>query len=125
MRNMSFALTETAIRGRVKTVTRRMGWKFLKPGNCVRAVKKVMGFKKGEKVEPLGAILLIESVSREPLNAITVAEVRAEGFVWPVTADGPASFVQMFCKHNRCKPDTEITRIQFRYLEKHSELRQD
>lgn len=39
-RNMSFALTTDQVKDRVKTVTRRNGWWFLKPGDIVNAVKK-------------------------------------------------------------------------------------
>ena len=68
MRNMSFALTTEQIRARTKTVTRRLGWEFLKPGDLVQAVVKCQGLKKGEKVEPL-AELRIVAVRRESLNA--------------------------------------------------------
>lgn len=39
MRNMSFALTTPQILNRSKTVTRRAGWSFLKPGDIVCAVQ--------------------------------------------------------------------------------------
>lgn len=48
-RNMSFALTMKQINDRSKTITRRLGWWFLKVGDEVNAVNKVMGFKKGER----------------------------------------------------------------------------
>jgi len=53
-RLMSFALTEQQMRDQSKTVTRRRGWGFLKPGDTLYAVNKVMGFKKGEKPERIG-----------------------------------------------------------------------
>lgn len=67
MRNMSFAMTIPQVRNRTKTVTRRLGWKFLKPGDLVRAVKKSMGLKKGETIEVL-AILRVLNVWRQRLN---------------------------------------------------------
>lgn len=52
-------LTTDQVRNRTKTVTRRLGWKFLQPGDIVNAVKKGMGLKKGEKVEVLGQIKVV------------------------------------------------------------------
>ena len=46
-RNMSFALTTEQFKARTKTVTRRFGWWFLKPGDVVRGVEKAMGLKPG------------------------------------------------------------------------------
>lgn len=46
-RNMSFTLTIEQMRARTKTVTRRKGWAFLKPGDLVWAVVKGMGLKPG------------------------------------------------------------------------------
>ena len=42
-------LTKEQILARTKTVTRRLGWWFLKPGDVVWACEKCMGLKKGEK----------------------------------------------------------------------------
>ena len=56
MRNMSFYHTTEQIRNRSKTVTRRLGWAFLKPGDRVRAIVKGRGLKKGQKVEPLAGL---------------------------------------------------------------------
>jgi len=50
MRNMSFFLTTDQIRNKTKTVTRRDGWLFLKPGDIVQACVKCQGLKKGEKI---------------------------------------------------------------------------
>jgi hypothetical protein len=116
MRNMSFALTEAQILNRSKTVTRRMGWQFLKPGDRIQAVRKGMGLKKGEKVVKL-AVLEVVNVRREPLHYLLVTgvtarrEVNAEGF--PNMT--PTQFVEMFCAANGCGPDAEITRIEFKY----------
>ena len=64
---MSFALTTEQIFNRTKTVTRRVGWTFLKPGDLLCAVRKGQGLKKGEKVERL-ATLRVVSVRRESLD---------------------------------------------------------
>lgn len=54
------------------------------------------------------------SVRREPLHAITRAEVAAEGFPqWT-----PAEFVTFFCdSHKGIQPGSDVTRIEWRYLD--------
>jgi hypothetical protein len=54
------------------------------------------------------------SVRREPLDAITAGELAAEGFPQMT----PAQFVSFFCRtHCGCSPGTEVTRIEWRYLD--------
>lgn len=120
MRNMSFALTTKQVRDKSKTVTRRMGWKFLDPGDQVQPVVKGMGLKPGEKIQHIGDPIWIEWTSIEPLRRMTDdqayghAECIREGF--PDMT--PEQFVTMFCKsHKGCTPDTEVTRIEFSYKE--------
>lgn len=67
MRNMSFALTAEQIIQGTKTVTRRLGWLNLQPGDMIQPVNKCMGLKKGEKPIPLRGPLRVVSVRREPL----------------------------------------------------------
>jgi hypothetical protein len=62
---MSVALTEGAVRNHTKTVTRRLGWKFLKPGDRLTLCRKVMGRKKGE---PLVRIAEVEVVKVPSLS---------------------------------------------------------
>ncbi len=109
MRSMSFALTTAQFLDGSKTVTRRMGWQFLKAGDRVRAVKKAMGLKRGEHPEVLGVAEVV-SVRREPLWDITADDVTREGF----PGVDPTGFVQMFCEHMGCAPKDEVTRIEFR-----------
>jgi len=110
-RNMSFSMTTEQIKCRIKTVTRRFGWWFLKPGDQIRAVKKAMGLKKGEKVEPLAMIRII-STRAEPLNSITKEDVIKEGFPsW--TSE---KFVEMLVDHYKIEPNTTVNRIEFEYL---------
>lgn len=112
-RLMSVSLTEAAVVARTKTVTRRMGWLNLKPGERLTLCQKVMGRRKGE---PLVRIVDVEvvSVRREPLDDITQAEVVAEGF--PVMT--PEAFVEFFCNsHKGCLPTSTVTRIEWRYIE--------
>lgn len=48
-RLMSVSLTEDAVVARTKTVTRRMGWRDLKPGDRLTLCRKVMGRKRGNR----------------------------------------------------------------------------
>ena len=109
-RNMSFMLTKEQIRAKTKTVTRRLGWWFLKPDDVVWACEKCMGLKKGEKVRRICLIQIVDT-HPEPLTAITQEECAKEGF--PDMT--PGQFIKMFCDFDRCKPDTIVNRIEFRY----------
>lgn len=108
MRNMSFSLTEAQFLDGSKDVTRRLGWKFLKPGDRVRAVRKAMGLKKGERVHPLGVIEIV-SVRREALEDVTHGDVRREGFSCDCD-----EFIRIFCLHMGCPRHWPVTRIEFR-----------
>lgn len=110
-RNMSFAMTTEQFKSRTKDVTRRFGWSFLKPGDVVCGVEKAMGLKAGEKIKRLGMIKIV-TVRSEPLNAITPADVKREGFPdWT-----PDQFVQMLVDHYKVDPAAVINRIEFSYL---------
>jgi len=111
MRNMSFALTIEQFNDGSKTVTRRQGWAFLKPGDKVMGVEKGMGLKKGEKVKKLHA-LRVTSVMRCRIDMITQQDVVREGF----PGRSPEWFIDMYCKANRCDPADDCTRIQFEHL---------
>ena len=112
---MSFALTTPQILDRSKTVTRRKGWLFLKPGDRLWAVKKAMGLKKGEKVERLALIEVVD-VYREQLFSIDDDDVIAEGFPgWTQT-----EFRDMYCEANGGDDFQDCTRIQFKYVEDHA-----
>lgn len=113
MRNIAFSMTTRQFRDRSKDVTRRCGWLKLKAGTRLQGVVKGMGLKKDEHPEALGIIEVV-SVGREQLSVITQAEVNREGF--PEMT--PAEFVEMFCKgHRGCKPETVVTRIEYRYTD--------
>jgi hypothetical protein len=133
---MSFALTTEQIRNRTKTVTRRIGWDFVKPGDLIQAIEKGQGLKKGEKFKKL-AVLRIESVSFELLMRLTFdplyghEEMTREGF----QSMDPKDFIEMFCRSHRvfaggqggterllyrdCRPEDEVTRIEFSYVDEH------
>lgn len=131
MRNMSFSLTTPQILDRSKTVTRRMGWKSLKPGDRIRAVKKAMGLKKGEKIEQL-AVLEVVSIRREPLSQMSERafygrdEIIAEGFqIDPTDRVKPQvrAWVSWFAESHKCHADALVTRIEFKYVDEPGETR--
>jgi len=109
---MSFALTEEQLLDGSKTVTRRLGWRSLKPGEEIQAVRKCMGLRKGEKQVLLCRIRVV-SVRREPLFSMLAGDCAAEG----LPNMTPSAFVTFFCGANGCRPETEITRIEFRRVE--------
>ena len=109
--NMSFWLTTEQMRDRSKTVTRRLGWWNLRPGDTVMAVVKGMGLKKGQKVERIHPIRIV-SARPEPLNSVTPSECVREGF--PELS--PEDFIYMFCRANKCKPEQTVNRISFFHL---------
>lgn len=110
-------LTTAQIRDRSKSVTRRIGWTFLNPGDELRAIVKGQGLKKGETVTEI-ARLRVTGVSREPLRMVMDLpgygrdELVREGFPGLT----PLKFVAMFvATHKGCTPATEVTRIEFEY----------
>ena len=111
MKNMSFALTTAQFRNCSKTVTRRLGWPNLKPGEVFMGVVKGQGIPKGGHVEKMHPARCISN-RPEPLNAITPEEVEKEGF----PGKSPAWFVSMFCTHNGCNPQDTVNRIEMEHL---------
>jgi hypothetical protein len=107
---MSVALTTQAVRDRVKTQTRRDGWLRLRAGDQLALCPKYRGVRRADR--ELITIVDVRSVSREPLQAITAADVLAEGF--PTLT--PAEFVDFFVStHRGVTPETDITRIEWAY----------
>jgi hypothetical protein len=105
-------MTEPQFLDGSKDVTRRDGWRNLKPGDRLTAVRKAMGLKKGERQVVLGEIEVV-SVRRERVDAITIDDVRREGFPgWTIS-----EFVEFFCRGHRCTPATVVTRIEFRHVQ--------
>jgi hypothetical protein len=110
---MSVSLTESQVRDRSKTVTRRLGWRMLHVGDQLTLCRKVMGRRPGEPLDRLTTVE-VTSVRREHLDAITAADVAAEGFPQMTQTE----FVSFFCgTHHGCGPVTEVTRIEWRYLD--------
>jgi len=107
---MSVAYTEPAVRSRRKTVTRRLGWLFAEPGDTLTLCRKVMG-RRGEPLVRIAEVEIL-SVRREPLKAITLEDVAAEGFEgWT-----RGQFVRMFLERMGGRPEQLVTRIEWRYL---------
>lgn len=115
MRFMSFSMTTEAFKRREKTVTRRLGWWNLEPGELLQGVEQAQGLRKGEHVVKLH-VIRVKSVIREPLYAMRdwgPGECRREGF----PGMSPGRFIAMFCDANRVLPSTEVNRIEFEYVE--------
>lgn len=112
-RLMSFSHTIDQIHDRTKTVTRRLGWRTLRPGQRVWAVRKAMGLRLGEKVERL-SLLEVVSNRRERLYDITDDDVAREGF----PEKNRKEFIAMFRRINRGMPRfAYVSRIEFKYVE--------
>lgn len=112
-RLMSVAFTEQQVRDRTKTVTRRAGWHYLKPGDRLTLCAKVQGRRKGEPLDRIAEVEVVD-VSREPLFWITSVEVAREGF----PGMSPAEFVtRFFVEGQHMTPSDYVTRIEFKYIE--------
>ncbi|MBA3030989.1 MAG: ASCH domain-containing protein [Desulfobacteraceae bacterium] len=112
-RNISFALTTEQFINKSKTVTRRLGWKFLKPGDVLMGCKKCMGLRHGEKIERLG-LIRVTDVRSERLNQITDEDVVKEGF----PDINRSEFIKFFIDEMNTKLGVlqPVTRIEFEYL---------
>ena len=110
-------LTKKQIRERTKTVTRRLGWLNLKPGDHFMGCEQCQGIPKGGHVVDLGEMVCISN-RRERLDRLLTepeygaAEVVKEGF--PELT--PAQFVEMFCGHMKVTPETVCNRIEIDYI---------
>ena len=111
-RNMSFSRTTEQIINRTKTVTRRLGWRNLRSGDRVWAVRKSMGLRKGEKVERLALLEIVDN-RREFLWEVTADDVVREGF----PEMSVRTFFALFVRINpRFHTDQRLSRIEFRYI---------
>lgn len=86
MQHISYAHTTQQVRDQSKDVTRRLGWKHLKPGTLIQPIVKGQGLKKGERVEKIGGPVRVVSVRQEALSLLIDDpdygrdEMRREGF---------------------------------------------
>lgn len=126
-RLMSVAMTEQAVVERRKTVTRRKGWVFLKPGDRLTLCRKVQGRKPGEPLVRLAEVEVV-SARREPLCAVAGRyESDPDGYgdlLWPeVIAEGfpgmsPEEFMRrFFIDAQGIEVMDDVTRIEWRYLD--------
>ena len=110
-RNMSFMLTPDQILEQSKTMTRRFGWWFAKPGDIYQPVRQAMGLKKGQKVQRLGPTIRVLSARPEPLYNIDRGDLLLEGF--PNMT--PQELVEMMMRHAGVESDEPVNRIEFEY----------
>ncbi len=123
-RLMSVAFTEQAVRDRRKTVTRRRGWAFLKPGDKLTLCRKVMGRRKGEPLVRIAEVEVV-SVGRQPLDLLAppvgdpaygAEEMAREGF----PGMDPREFIRKyFVEAQGMDPAATVTRIEWKYLPEH------
>lgn len=112
-RLMSVSHTEPQVVDRSKTVTRRKGWTFLKPGDRLTLCRKVMG-RQGAPLVRLAEVVVVH-VHRGPLSEIhqDIADPAREGFPsW-----SPGEFIEFFCQTFGGDEDQAVTRIEWRYLD--------
>ena len=122
---MSVSHTEQAVVERRKTVTRRLGWRFLKPGDRLTLCRKVMGRKPGEPLVRLAEVEVVD-VRRERLTALRWADIEREGVPtseWALGSHdavcrdcGPWSWADWYVRTMGVRGDAEVTRIEWRYL---------
>lgn len=121
-RLMSVAFTEQAVRDRTKTVTRRKGWwtdkngrRIIHPGDRITLCRKVMGRKKGEPLERIVDVEIVD-VRREVLwmgVRNRADEMEREGF----PGLPPMTFVTRYLLPQGIDFLDEVTRIEWRYLD--------
>jgi hypothetical protein len=86
---------------------------MLRVGHQLILCRKVMGRRRGEPLERI-AVVEVTAARRERLDAISAPDVIAEGFPHMT----PPEFVSFFgSTHRGCGPGTEVTRIEWRYLD--------
>ncbi len=111
-RLMSVSMTEAAVRARTKTVTRRKGWAYVRPGERITLCRKVMG-RRGEPLVRIVDVRVV-SVRREPLERVDAADVAREGF----PGMSPAEFIStFFVDAQGIAPTDLVTRIEWVYVD--------
>jgi hypothetical protein len=114
MRRMSFPDTAPDVRERVQTVTRRLGWRFLKPDDLIQAVEF-------ESNSPrIIGILRVRSVRVESLSRLVTDATYAED---ELPREGRPCwsrdhFITTFLRRHRLKnASVDVTRIEFEYVD--------
>lgn len=111
-------LTKEQYRARTKTVTRRIGWSNVKPGEVLNGCEKCQGLRKGERIIVMGQHCVISSQWESLRRLIDEPEYGQEEVVkegFPEMT--PVEFVAFFCgSHKDCTPETLVNRIEFEYV---------
>jgi hypothetical protein len=128
-RLMSVSHTEQQVIDRTKTVTRRKGWYrdrndrlILHVGDRLTLCRKVMGRRRPDgTVEPLVRLADVEvvDIARMQLRVHYEGDAAREGFpdwTWE-------QFVEFFCSTFGGDRDQVVTRIEFRYLDAGSKVK--
>ena len=118
-RMMSFSMTKDAVREGTKTVTRRTGWHFLKPGDVLWAVEQAMGLPKGGHVVKIRLIRVTSKFLESLTDLLT--EYSPEGIQEEMAREGfpgmtAQEFIDMFCEANGWHPEWAVNRIEFEYV---------
>lgn len=114
MRQISFAHTTAQIADESKCVTRRDGWADVRDGALLQGIRKGQGLKKGERVEKLKVIRVLDA-RRERLYRLIDdpdygrEEMRKEGF----PDMEPEEFIERFFDG---RYNDFVTRIEFEYV---------
>jgi len=114
-RLMSVAFTEQAVVERRKTVTRRKGWLFVKPGDRLTLCRKVMGRKRRGRGHQRSALCAVAGPYATDQNGGTIwPELIAEGF----PDMNPSEFmIRYFINAQGIGAMDDVTRIEWRYLD--------
>jgi hypothetical protein len=107
---MSVAETTDQVLDRSKIETRRLGWKFVKPGDVLTLVDR--NPRTGKPWQRLADVEVLRVTLYSTLCFIDQASVIDEGF--PDLT--PEQFVEFFCRTFKCEPRQEVTVIRWRYL---------
>ena len=110
---MSFRWTEQQLVAGIKTVTRRLGWWKVRPGDQLLAIRQWQELPKGSHQHILGSIL-IRGARPERVKDITPDDVVREGFP-DMTTD---QFIAFFCRGHRISPLHVINRIHLAFHRK-------
>ena len=111
---MSFPDTALEVRERLQTVTRRPGWRFLKPDDLIQAVEF-----ESNSPRVLG-VLRVRNVRVEPLSRLVIDATYAED---ELPREGRPCwsrdhFIATFLRRHRLKnTSVDVTRIEFDYVD--------
>jgi hypothetical protein len=114
MKRMSFSMTTAAARAHTESVTRRLGWWSVKPGEVIMAIEKGMGLKKGEKQVEIGPFRVVSAKGEQVRDFFKYGpeECAREGF--PDLT--PVQFVAMFKRHHSIPDNWPVNRIEIEWL---------